>query len=111
MAVGGTQSRNPQGHRASAYFAITGLQIAADRCTRRNRGATAGTVETCSAGRKRQAERDRVTVIRSSLDSGAREEQSLLAAGGEGWRSRKGFGTSYPLAFFVGHALWQAALR
>jgi hypothetical protein len=62
-------------------------------------------------GKKRPAERDRVTVIRSSLDSGAREEQSLLAAGGQGWRSRKGFGISYPLAFFVGHALWQAALR
>jgi hypothetical protein len=55
----GAQSRNPQGHRNSTYFAITGLQIAADRCTRRNPGATARAVETCSAGKKRQAERSR----------------------------------------------------
>jgi hypothetical protein len=31
----------PRGHHNPAYFAIRGLQIAADRCTQRNPGATA----------------------------------------------------------------------
>jgi hypothetical protein len=32
----------PRGHHNPAYFAINSLQIAADRCTERNPGATAG---------------------------------------------------------------------